>query len=114
MKQLEAAGRHVQVRNCAPQIAAHLAARKAKRALSAKPNMHRRGLDSIPQGTALWRRAHGHGHKPPPHNTTTSIVATTGLATSTATADGPKYTSIQNVRFSELVRSEFKTLYLFC
>ncbi|CAE6522680.1 unnamed protein product [Rhizoctonia solani] len=83
-RQLEATGRHIQVRNCASQIAAHVAARKAKRALVGKPRMHRRGLDSLPQGIAPWRR---HGQ---------IAARAVGDITPVATAEGPTYTNIQN------------------
>ncbi|CEL63682.1 hypothetical protein RSOLAG1IB_05443 [Rhizoctonia solani AG-1 IB] len=83
-RQLEATGRHIQTRNCASQIAAHVAARKAKRALAGKPRMHRRGLDSLPQGTAPWRR---HGQ---------IAARAVDIATAVASAEGPTYTNIQN------------------
>jgi pectin methylesterase-like acyl-CoA thioesterase len=85
LSQLEATGRHIQTRNCASQIAAHVAARKAKRALAGKPRMHRRGLDSLPQGTAPWRR---HGQ---------IAARAVDVATAVASAEGPTYTNIQNV-----------------
>ncbi|KEP55338.1 putative extracellular dioxygenase [Rhizoctonia solani 123E] len=83
-RQLETTGRHIQARNCAPQIAAHIATRKAKRALEGKPRMHRRGIDSLPQGIAPWRR---HGQ---------IIARAVGDSTPVASAKGPTYTNIQN------------------
>ncbi|QRV87752.1 DDE family endonuclease [Ceratobasidium sp. AG-Ba] len=83
-RQLEATKRHVQARNCAPQIAAHVAARKAKRALVGKPNMRRWGPDSVPQGTELWRRTL--------HSRQVSSRGDTVISST----DGPKYDSIQN------------------
>ncbi|CAE6531306.1 unnamed protein product [Rhizoctonia solani] len=83
-RQLEATERHIQVRKCASQIAAHVAARKAKRALAGRPRMHRRGLDSLPQGITPWRR---HGQ---------ITARAVGDASPLATTEGPTYTSIQN------------------
>ncbi|QRV72882.1 intradiol ring-cleavage dioxygenase [Ceratobasidium sp. AG-Ba] len=81
---LEATKRHVQARNCAPQIAAHVAARKAKRALAGKPNMRRWGPDSVPQGTELWRRTL---HPRQASSREDTVISST---------DDPKYGSIQN------------------